>query len=112
MLRLPGPPPGGSGQLADLVPDRLGVPAEDDVLDRVRVSGGHVAEPQRDRREILEQDLLRLLAEAERLLVLRRGQRLAQGQIGRASCRERGWAAVVGAAGGMDAGRRVQAEAR
>src|SRR5690625_1107176 len=74
-------PPGGSGQLADLVPDRLGVPAEDDVLDRVRVSGGHVAEPQRDRREILEQDLLRLLAEAERLLVLRRGQRLAQGLV-------------------------------
>src|SRR5699024_12334037 len=47
----PRSPPGGSGQLADLVPDRLGVPAEDDVLDRVRVSGGHVAEPQRDRRE-------------------------------------------------------------
>src|SRR5699024_9688692 len=78
----PRSPPGGSGQLADLVPDRLGVPAEDDVLDRVRVSGGHVAEPQRDRREVLEQDLLRLVGGAERLLGLRWRQRLAQGLRG------------------------------
>src|SRR5699024_11687538 len=42
----PVPPAGGPGQPADLVPDRLGVRAEDDVLDRVRGSGCRGAEPQ------------------------------------------------------------------